>query len=238
MLLAAHGRTDGAVAVRLGRRHRLVLQVFPDADSLSIVDAAGPGLPPLPDVATWVPPDLALLRAGLIEPGRLHPLVAGALAAGPAPPDTSWTRNPTESPRRLRCRGAWHRIGLVDGVLTALDHDPVQIRRESLLSALTGTPLPCLAAIEAAQRRPDCLDDVRARLDHGDTAGAWAAVTDLLGPETPLPEGPLREEFETAALRRLSYGLFRAGLAGVRSEPSTWDGHRVRSPRTPRTIRR
>ena len=108
-----------------------------------------------------------------------------------------------ELPRLVECRGAQHRIGLVDGVLAALDHDPAEIRREELLAALTGTPLPCLRAIDEAHRHPECLPDVRARLDHGDTAGALAVVEGLLGPDALLRDGALRDELEAAAQRRI-----------------------------------
>ncbi|CBG75155.1 conserved hypothetical protein [Streptomyces scabiei 87.22] len=101
----------------------------------------------------------------------------------------------------------------MDGTLTALDHDPAELRREELLVHLTGAPLPCLRAIDAAHRRPDCLSGVRERLDHGDIAGALAVVEGLLGPEAVLREGPLRDELESAARRRIVYGLYRAGLA-------------------------
>ncbi len=98
-------------------------------------------------------------------------------------------------------------------MLTALDHRPDEIRREELLMELTGTPLPCLQTIDDAHRRPESLADVRARLDHGDTAGALAAVEDLLGPEATLRTGPLRDALAEAAERRVAHGLFRAGLA-------------------------
>jgi hypothetical protein len=116
--------------------------------------------------------------------------------------------------RLVDCRGATHRIGLVDGVLAPLDHDPAEIRREELLAALTGTPLPCLQAIDAAHRRPDCLVGVRERLVHGDIVGALAVVEGLLGPDAVLRDGALRDELEAAARRRITYGLFRAGLIG------------------------
>ncbi|MEV7988626.1 hypothetical protein [Micromonospora sp. NPDC085948] len=224
LLLAAEGRTSGAVAVRLGTGRRLVLHVDPRAGVVAGADgdrsavakvgprAGGTGPPVLPDAATWVLPDLALLRAGLIEPAELHPLVAATLvperlvSTGPVASDRA------SAPRLVPCRGALHRIGLVDGVLAALDHDPAEIRREELLAALTGTPLPCLRAIDEAHRQPECLPDVRARLDHGDTAGALATVEALLGPEALLRDGALRDELESAAQRRLNHGLFRAGL--------------------------
>ncbi|MEU9005655.1 hypothetical protein AB0D15_27875, partial [Streptomyces sp. NPDC048551] len=130
-------------------------------------------------------------------------------AAAPArPPD------PPGGPRLVECRGAVHRIGLVDGVLAPLDHDPAELRREELLVALGGPPLPCLRAVDEAHRRPDCLSGVRERLVHGDTAGALAVVERLLGPGAVLREGALRDELAAAAQRRVVYGMFRAGLIG------------------------
>ncbi|MFB9202062.1 hypothetical protein ACFFV7_12755 [Nonomuraea spiralis] len=176
-------------------------------------DGEGPASPPiLPDAATWVLPDLALLRAGRIEAGRLHPLVAAALVPG-RPPDAGppghWSEN---GPRIVECGGALHRVALVNGMLVALDHDATEIRREKLLADLTGTPSPCVQLIEATHRSPECLLDVRARLEHGDAAGAQATLDGLLGPGARLPEGELRDVLEEAARRRIDHGLFRAGL--------------------------
>ncbi|MFC3502628.1 hypothetical protein ACFOOK_16845 [Micromonospora krabiensis] len=232
LLLRAEGRASGAVAVRLGPRRRLLLDVAaagPDQRSptarIAGASRAGPvaGLPVLPDAATWTAPDLELLRHGLIEVHQLHPLVAAALAPGHQAAGTPPSPEPAAAPRLVDCRGARHRIGLVDGVLTPLDHDPAEIRREELLAALTGTPLPCLRAIDEAHRRPECLPDIRARLDHGDTAGALATVEALLGPDALLRDGNLREELENAALRRITYGLFRVGLIGHSPAPTTRD---------------
>ncbi|MEV7726312.1 hypothetical protein AB0P15_16395 [Streptomyces sp. NPDC087917] len=231
ILLRAEGRTAGRVVVRLGARDLLLLDVVPRRAAAGAaggdgppawrivgsapVSAADPALPVLPDAATWEPPDLALLRTGAIDPGRLHPLVARALvpdhpptAPSPRPPD------PAGAPHRVSCRGAEHRIALVDGVLAALDHDPAELRREELLVALTGTPLPCLQAIDTAHRRPDCITGVRERLRHGDVAGALAVVEGLLGTEAVLRDGALRDELEAAARQRVVHGLFRAGLTG------------------------
>ncbi|KOV60910.1 hypothetical protein ADL01_32475 [Streptomyces sp. NRRL WC-3618] len=243
LLLRADGRHTGTgtVTVRLGARRRLLLDLVAASDSggptLRITetppDGATAALPVLPDAATWVPPDRELLRTGAIEADRLHPLVAEALVPDrpPAPP----SRNPGRpgEPRLVECRGARHRIGLVDGVLAPLDHDPAEIRREELLVALTGTPLPCLRAIDEAHRHPDCLTGVRERLDHGDIAGALAVVEGLLGPDAVLRGGALRDELERAAERRITYGLFRSGLIGPgptadRGRP---DGPRTRSSR-------
>lgn len=220
------------MVVRLGGRHRLVLEVPAEgrggphgaATALRIVASGSSrasaggrssGLPVLPDAATWVLPDLELLHSGLIDAERLHPLVASALVPEySSPPRPSLTPDRAGRPRLVECRGARHRIGLVDGVLVPLDHEPAEIRREELLAALTGTPLPCLRAIDEAHRRPECLPDVRERLDHGDFAGAMAVVEGLLGPDAVLRDGALRDELEAAARRRITYGLFRAGLAG------------------------
>ncbi len=214
ILLRSQGLTHGALTVRFGGRRRSILELT-ERGRITIAPGAVRGragaLPVLPDAATWDPPDLTLLRAGLITPDRLHPLVAAALA--PGHPRSSGTEAPP-GPRVVRCRGARHRIGLVDGVLVPLDHDHDEIRREELLAALAGTPLPCLQAIDEAHRGPAELVDVRARLDHGDTAGALADVEALLGPDALLRSGALREELDTAVLRQVTHGLFRAGLAG------------------------
>ncbi|MBQ1074985.1 hypothetical protein KBX06_17695 [Micromonospora sp. C31] len=243
ILLRAEGRTSGPVAVRVGAGRHLILEVAsagngpgpPEVRVTSSSPRSGGGphrpTPVLPDAATWVSPDLELLRDGLIEAGRLHPLVASALAPG-HPAVTAPRVARAAQPHRVRCRGAWHRIGLVDGTLVALDHDPAEVRREELLAALTGTPLPCLRAIDEAHRHPECLPEVRARLDHGDTAGALAVVEALLGPDARVRDGALRDELETAALRRVTYGLFRTGLAGSGPGPATAERRRTRDRRS------
>ncbi|MFF7309840.1 hypothetical protein [Streptomyces sp. NPDC008137] len=226
ILLRAEGRPTGRVGVRLGARDRLVLDV---SDGTPVVKshAPDPALPVLPDAATWVLPDLELLRAGQIDPGRLHPLVASALGVE----RTGTSRAPEQAgdPRQVECRGARHTIGLVGGALAALDHTPDEIRREELLAALGGPPLPCLQAVDRAHRRPDCLVGVRERLRHGDVTGALAAVESLLGPEAVLRDGPLRDALETAARRRVAHGLFRAGLDGpAPGSLRPWDRRRSR----------
>ncbi|MER5639039.1 hypothetical protein ABT095_18990 [Kitasatospora sp. NPDC002227] len=217
LLLRAEGRR-GAVVVRLGARYRLVLEVEGEPGLRVASGREAARLPVLPEAAIWTPPDLELLRAGLIEPGQLHPLVASALAPG-----SVRSFGATDAPGPLRavdCRGARHHIGLVDGVLVALDHHPDEIRREELLAALGGPPLPCLREIDRAHRRPDGLDGVRERLAHGDTAGALAVVEGLLGPEALLRSGELRDALTAAAERRIAYGLHRAGLGQRALEPA------------------
>ncbi|GHH40672.1 hypothetical protein [Lentzea cavernae] len=227
ILLRADGCAGNAVAVRLSSRHRIVL----DANgSTARVSALQCTMPLLPDAATWVPPDLELLHAGLIDAERLHPLVRTALlpdapVPGPRSPDS------TAASRLVDCCGATHRIGVADGVLVALDHSPEEIRREELLVALGGNGLPCLRAIDAAHRHPEDLVQVRARLDHGDVEGALAVVEGLLGPDALLRGGQLRDELETAARRKVVHGLYRAGLVQGPA-PSTRDSRRSRRRRS------
>ncbi|MFC8694294.1 hypothetical protein [Streptomyces parvus] len=250
-LLRAEGQgPGGTVRVRLGGRHRLLLRVEADENGPGmpaariaevLPDQGSSTAPVLPDAATWVLPDLDLLRTGEIEAGQLHPLVARALVpdlpASASAPARSRTGDRTGAVRLVDCRGSRHRIGLVDGALAPLDHDPAEIRREELLVALTGTPLPCLQAVDEAHRRPDCLTGVRERLDHGDITGALAVVEGLLGPEAVLREGPLRDELEAAARRRITYGLFRADLLGPGPIRRRRDPRHLIDPR-PRRARR
>ncbi|MFM1727173.1 hypothetical protein ABI214_08205 [Prescottella soli] len=217
IVLRADGQDDGPVRVRCGRQYDLVVEpVASGADpaAVRLVDDYPRGrlaaLPVLPDAATWVLPDLELIRSGAITADRLHPLVAVALEPGWSPPAPSRTPNRENRIHLVDCRGEPHRIGLADGALTALDHDPAEIRREELLAALGGTPLPCLQAIDRAHRRPDCLPGVRERLDHGDAAGALSVVEGLLGPDAVLRDGPLLDELRASADRRSTYDRFRA----------------------------
>ncbi|MER5886412.1 hypothetical protein ABT160_21515 [Streptomyces sp. NPDC001941] len=235
LLLNSLGLKRGSVLVRPGGRHRLVLDVTDTGVRARAARSADRTLPVLPDAAVHLPPDITLLRTGALAPHRLHPLVAAALAPGhdPAPPDpyAQGHRHPVD------CRGDLHHIALVDGVLTALDHDPAEVRREELLAALGGPPLPCLRAIDRAHRRPDALAGVRERLEHGDTAGALAVVEGLLGREAVLRDGELRDALREAARRRVVHGLFRAGLTGRRDThpsmlPTPRPGHHRGHPRT------
>ncbi|MFY4721908.1 hypothetical protein [Streptomyces sp. LaBMicrA B280] len=259
LLLRAEGRPRGAFTVRLGARGRAVLElVAPDDAHVPAFRPLSYGLPAqevaalpvLPEAAARLLPDLELLRSGLITAGRLHPLVAGALrAVGPLARDPARVPGPapeSHDPHRVACRGETHRILLRDGVLTAVDHHPAELRREELLVALGGPALPCLRAIDAVHRDPEALPAVRERLGHGDIAGALAVVEGLLGPAATLRDGPLRRELESAAARRVDQGVFRAGLVAVhpaaRRVPGTGPtepDHRPRLDRhTPRALRR
>ncbi|WP_410672906.1 hypothetical protein [Amycolatopsis sp. cmx-4-68] len=223
LLLRAENHAGDVVAVRLTARHRLMLRLGPLDPAVS-----GRVVPVLPDAATWVLPDLQLLHAGLIDVDRLHPLVASALRPGHR--SVGAARDPVgaTTSRLVECRGATHRIAVVAGTLVPLDHDSGEIRREELLGALGGPELPCLRAIDEAHRHPESLVDVRARLDHGDTGGALAAVEALLGPDVLLRSGALRDELETAVRRRVLHGLYRTGLAETGPLPSKKDSRRRR----------
>ncbi|MFD0205006.1 MULTISPECIES: hypothetical protein [Saccharothrix] len=234
LLLRADGCADSVVTVRLDSRRRLALNLgTTSAPRITATPRRGRGWPVLPDAATWVLPDLELLRAGLIDADRLHPLVASALLPDHRP-GTARSPDSSGNVRQVECRGATHRIGVVDGVLVPFDHDPDEVRREELLVALGGTALPCLRAIDDAHRHPESLVDVRARLDHGDTAGALAAVEALLGPDVLLRSGALRDELETAVRRRVAHGLYRAGLVNGGPAPSTRDARRPDNRARPR----
>ncbi|MFC7528422.1 hypothetical protein [Actinoplanes sp. GCM10030250] len=221
LLREADGLGDGPVVVRLGDGRRLLL----DANGCRDFRARS-GLPVLPDAATCVPPDLELLRAGLISADALHPLVAAALVPGHRPAEPTGTAASPPAERVVECRGRRHRIGLVDGVLAPLDHDPAELRREEMLAALGGTPMPCLRAVDLTVRQPEALDDVRARLDHGDYEGALGVLERLIGPSAMLRAGALRDELEAAAERRLTHSMFRAGLTG--SGPPRLEQHELR----------
>ncbi|GAA2299769.1 hypothetical protein OKJ48_38585 [Streptomyces kunmingensis] len=240
LLLRADGRPRGAFTVRLAARNRVVLELVAPDDShaptfrplreaLPAQEVAA--LPLLPEAAARALPDRELLRAGLITAERLHPLVAAALApsgtgTGPGPGVAASRPRPPEpdDPHRVECRGEVHRIALRDQVLTAVDHDPAQLRREELLVALGGPALPCLRAIDAVHRDPEALPAVRERLGHGDVAGALDVVEGLLGRAAVLRDGPLRDALESAAARRVDHGLFSSGLVAVHPAAGTGRG--------------
>ncbi|MBP0458944.1 hypothetical protein [Streptomyces montanisoli] len=223
LLIRAEGRSSAAFAVRFGSSSRAVFElVAPDVSHAPTFRPAHEALPPqeiaalplLPEAAARILPDLALVRAGLVLTERLHPLVATALGASGHTPVTGPVPG-SDDPHRVECRGEIHRIALREGVLAAVDHDPEQLRRENLLVALGGPPLPCLRAIAAAHREPEALTAVRERLGHGDVAGALTVVEGLLGPRAVLRDGPLRDELQSVAARLVEHGLFRSGLVAA-----------------------
>ena len=110
ILLRADGQCDGPVRVRCGGRHDLVVEPVGGTDpaAVRLVDEYPRGrlavLPVLPDAATWVLPDLELIRAGVITADRLHPLVAVVLEPGWSPPKPSRTPNQENRIHRVDCR--------------------------------------------------------------------------------------------------------------------------------------
>lgn len=136
-----------------------------------------------------VPPDLALLAAGLQRPADLHPLVREALFPASTPdhgapvPASSTADAPvpasstTDAPVRVRCQGIWHRVDVAGGALRLLEHDEEEQLRERMLRSLGGTSTGCYA-VQAAWttgtgRLPRVLADrvreVKHRMQHGDT---------------------------------------------------------------------
>ncbi|MFE1953707.1 hypothetical protein ACFW9D_24940 [Streptomyces sp. NPDC059524] len=243
LLRGATGRPRGVFTVRLDARRRAVLElVAPDDSHVPTVrplrDAVparqAAALPALPEAAVHEAPDLSLLRAGLVTLDALHPLVAAALHPY-APPEPALPHDADAAPadpHRVECRGEIHRIALRDGVLTAVDHDAEQLRREDLLVALGGPPLPCLRAIDAVHRTPEALPAVRERLGHGDVRGALDVVEGLLGPGAMLRAGPLRDALEQAAAGRVDHGLFRSGLPDDHPGAAAGPGGRLRLARS------
>lgn len=224
LVLRSEGRGSGCVRIRPGVREDLFLHMdIHDAAATYWVTDPPPGqvaaLPVLPEAATRTLPDLELLRRGAITPDRLHPLVAAVLAPGFSPAGDSRKDLSDSAFHEVDCRGERHRIGIADGVLSALDHDREEIRREEMLTSLSGTPLPCLQAIDNAHRRPDSLVGVQERLDFGDIDGALTIVEHLLGPEATLRNGPLRDAVERARTQREIYDAYRSGVIDPVPQP-------------------
>ena len=115
---------------------------------------------------------------------------------------------------RSTCRGAAHRIGILNGVLTALDHAPGPDSPRGAPGRVGRYPRALSAGHRRGHRHPESLVDIRARLDHGDAVGAFAVVQALLGPDVLLRSGALRDELETAALRRIAHGLTEPAWPG------------------------
>ena len=231
LLLRAESRRSGCVRIRLGSHGVLFLHNdIDDAGSLRwVVDppsGQSTAYPVLPDAATTTLPDLELLRHGAITPDRLHPLVAAALTPGFHPSHRARDELADSAFHEVICRGETHRIGIRDGVLSALDHDGDEVRREGMLESLTGTPLPCLQAIDCVHRRPDCLAGVQERLDFGDIDGALAIVERLLGPEAALRSGPLRDAVEGARTQLQMYDAYRSGLIDPAPQPVFGNHHK------------
>ncbi|MEW2131559.1 ankyrin repeat domain-containing protein [Streptomyces sp. NPDC005435] len=167
-----HLRVDVAPADQEGTPARVTGREHKD-------DAA---VPRLPEYARQRLPDIALLRAGLIRPQALHPLVAAALLphAGPA---TGPDGPPEPVPVRVRCRGEWHQVVFRDGTL-AVPHTEQEQRREVALRAFGGAISGCFATqhtwTSGEGRLPRALRaqhrDLFERAQHGDTPGVLALL--------------------------------------------------------------
>ncbi|HEU5024711.1 MAG TPA: ankyrin repeat domain-containing protein [Spirillospora sp.] len=92
-------------------------------------------------------PDLALLRAGMIAPDELHPLVRSALFPARPAPDRPAGPPPAELPPpvRVRCQGVWHLVRSGGGRLE-IPHGDEERRREQALGAFGGTVNGCFVA--------------------------------------------------------------------------------------------
>ncbi|MBC6462929.1 ankyrin repeat domain-containing protein [Actinomadura sp. HBU206391] len=123
-------------------------------------------------------PDLDLLRADLIGPDELHPLIRSALF--PERPVTGRPIGPPDpeppSPVRVRCRGEWHEVGSHDGRLH-LPHSDEEQQRERAMRAFGGAIAGCFAVQQAwasgTGRLPRLLrrqrQELFAHVQHGDT---------------------------------------------------------------------
>ncbi|MFD0683356.1 ankyrin repeat domain-containing protein [Actinomadura fibrosa] len=141
----------------------------------------GHDAPPLLDEHRWRRlPDLDLLRAGLVTPEELHPLVRSALF--PARPGADGPVGPPEGappgPVRVRCLGEWHEVRSAGGRLRT-PHTARERERENAMRALGGAVTGCFAVEHAwrtaAGRLPRALREQRSdlfeRAQHGDTEG-------------------------------------------------------------------
>ncbi|MEU7875068.1 hypothetical protein [Dactylosporangium sp. NPDC049140] len=150
-----------------------------------------PGRLPMP--AYLRPPDLHLVRLGLLSPADLHPLVGPLLAPFAAAVPAASDEDPAV---RVRCGGAWHALGWSGGRMR-LPHTAQERRREEALRALGGEVHGCFAAERAwgdrAARLPRRLErqrrDLLLRMQHGDLAGVEAVLDAGVDPRVRDPHG-------------------------------------------------
>lgn len=89
--------------------------------------------------AVRAPREGALVRAGVVGPGEVHPLAFEALFPG-REQDFTGPRHETVTPVRVRCGGQWHLVEIVGASLRVRDHDEREVERELMLEALGGAP--------------------------------------------------------------------------------------------------
>ncbi|WP_067467585.1 ankyrin repeat domain-containing protein [Actinomadura macra] len=139
--------------------------------------------PVFPEACRRPPPDLDLLRYGLVPDGELHPLVRAALMPAASPDGPGGPPDPAGPPTaRVRCRGDWHDVRFRNGVLE-MPHSEAEQRREQALLALGGAVGGCQAVRRgwrSGGRLPRALEagrrDLLARVQHGDTPGVLALL--------------------------------------------------------------
>ncbi|SCL71663.1 Ankyrin repeat-containing protein [Micromonospora citrea] len=176
------------------------------------------------------PPDLDLVRHGLLDPADLHPLVRRALF--PTTPSGAGSGAATSGTRvrvPVRCGGGWHTLVHGDGRLDPVSHTSEEVAAEELLRALGGRSAGCFAAVQAWRggtgRLPRPLRELRRdvllRIQHGG-ATALAALLDAgLDPRVTDGRGGillhhLRAVEDVALLRRLCEAGVPIGAADRR----------------------
>ncbi|MEV8530609.1 ankyrin repeat domain-containing protein [Streptomyces sp. NPDC051211] len=202
-LLLQPAGTHPDAGVRIGYAHRNL----PD------------GVVPLPGHAWQRPPDPALVRAGLITPRALHPLVAAALfpEAGPADGPPAPT---APAPVRVRCGDGWHEVGYRDG-RPDMPHTEQEQQRERAMRAFGGAVTGCFAVQQALTgtegRLPRALraqlQDLLQHALHGDTPGVVALLDAGLDPRVRVAGGrTLLHLLHLVDHERLLPRLLAAGL--------------------------
>ncbi|MFE5555605.1 ankyrin repeat domain-containing protein [Streptomyces sp. NPDC056544] len=181
--LVAAGAGDRYRLAAGWRTYLLFEHTGPDGLRARVVEQAEAlDVPALPGYVWQRLPDLELVRAGLVSPRELHPLVAAALfpGAGPAvgPPGPG-----TGGSARVRCRGGWHEVHSRGGVLD-VPHTPEEQQRERAMRAFGGAVSGCFAVQQSwttgEGRLPRALQVQRQELflyaQHGDTPGVVALL--------------------------------------------------------------
>ncbi|MGC4766820.1 ankyrin repeat domain-containing protein [Micromonospora sp. DT46] len=212
----------GADRVMIGSGWRLVAEVHRLRDGSVAASFVGYDRQHFtrPRFATVVherPPDLDLVRHGLLDPADLHPLVRRALF--PTTPPGAGSAAPTSGIRvrvPVRCGSEWHALVHGGGRLDPVSHTHEEVAAEELLRALGGRSAGCFAAVQAWRggtgRLPRPLRELRRdvllRIQHGG-ATALAALLDAgLDPRVADGRGGtllhhLRAVEDVALLRRL-----------------------------------
>jgi hypothetical protein len=203
--------------------------------------------PTVPDAAWSRPPDVDLLRLGLLEPHELHPLVASALAQGSDKPaafrewrystpsgieaqyaDLALTGSGSgELPAVLvRCGTDLHRVARVEGRWLSVDHDE-HAARELLLARLGGPTNPCRTAARYLGGGRHVIELVANLLEHGRVTEATRLLRDYADTDTALadcalPDGTtVGQALDLLRENTLRLRMTRAGAPPVRDSRST-----------------